>query len=65
MCAQWPPEAKFFEGRTYLMPKTSVDLLLYKRGDMVINVPAPAKAGEPKPGQPPAMLTPPVGIGAP
>ena len=58
-------EAKFFVGRTYLMPKTSVDLLLYKRGDMVISVPAPAKAGEPKPGQPPAMLTPPVGIGAP
>jgi len=44
-------EAKFFEGRTYELPKTSVDLLLYSRGDMVLSV-------EPKPGEPPAALKP-------
>lgn len=41
-------EAKFFEGRTYLMLKTSVDLLLYKRGDMVVSV-------EPKPSATPQV----------
>ena len=48
-------EAKFFEGRTYLMSKSSVDLLLYKRGEMVISAaPAPAPAS----GQTPPLLTP-------
>ncbi len=48
-------EAKFFEGRTYLMAKSSVDLLLYNRGEMVVSV-APKT---PAPGEvPPALLPP-------
>ena len=53
-------EAKFFEGRTYLMDKSSVDLLLYKRGEMVVSAaPEPAPAPAPGPGQVPPLLTPP------
>ncbi len=48
-------EAKFFEGRTYLMGKSNVDLLLHNRGEMVVSVEPPKPAeGE---AQPPEMLT--------
>ena len=46
-------EAKFFEGRTYLMTRASIELLLHER-KLMITVAAP-----PAPPQPPAILRPP------
>ena len=48
-------EAKFFEGRTYLVPKSAVDPLLRNRADMVLSV-EPEKEADT--GQAPPLLTP-------
>ena len=48
-------EAKFFEGRTYLMAQASIELLLHGR-DLMVTVATPPAAPQPDPNQPPASL---------